>query len=103
MKMQNTTKKLIIMALEADSEVNNDTIQSILYELKQSDYIPKPVSEKKAAEILGIPYTTLNNWRHNRGRGSEEFAFSIMINPAASGVLYDEIELKRYVKNKFSR
>lgn len=91
------------MALEADQEVNHESMQLILYELDQSDYIPKPVSEKKAAEILGIPYTTLNNWRNNKARGKEKFAFSIMINPAATGVLYDEIELKYYVKKKFNK
>lgn len=99
--MLKNTVKIILLALKEDPDVSDEKIREVMFDLKDQGYIPKPIPEKKAASILGIPYTTLNNWRNHHLKGKEEFPFSIMNNPASSGVLYDETELKEYVRHRF--
>lgn len=101
--MHSNTKQIILLALKGDPEVTEEKIREVMFDLKDVGYIPRPISEKEAAKILGIPYSTLNHWRNHPDKHKEKFSFSLMINPVSSGVLYDETELKEYIRHRFTK
>lgn len=58
---------------------------------------PKLISEKKAADCLGISKTHL--WRWRKGYTDEDFPFSVLPIPGGSGVKYDYNEVLEYVSS----
>lgn len=101
--MNKITKKIIEMLLGEDDSISADKKSQILYQLEYEDYVPLPVSETKAAEILGMSYNTLYQWRNGKLKNKPQFPFKIMINKVSLTAMYDKNELNNYIKAEFGK
>lgn len=97
--MKKSTEIIIQTALEDDPQTKNKVGQVMLL-LKTPDYNPSPISESVAAKILGVSQATLNLWRRDTKR-AKDFPFSIMVH--LGRILYDENEIRSYVRNNMKK
>ncbi|HBC89557.1 MAG TPA: hypothetical protein DCZ94_21680 [Lentisphaeria bacterium] len=95
--MRPSTRDALLALLRMDNEVKPEQIAAVQ---AVAENMPILISEGDAAKIIGKPRTTLNSWRLNK-KGRIPFPFTVRPCPISKGVLYNEIEVRAWVRNFF--